>query len=236
MVTLFPVTTKKCGSFSLLGLIITIICSGMVSVPATARAGDTLRIEEARQCVRYFDIYEKKFAIPHYLLQAIALNESGRWHKEEKQRVPWPWTANVEGKGYYFNSKNEAIQNIKFQVMNGARSYDVGCMQVNMYYHGSAFRNLQQAFDPRYNVAYAASLLRQNYNRFKNWDKAVAAYHSQTSAKGTEYAARVRQIWHRLMRTAYYQPRPANIRKLAMNDAAFSEGYPVSYRKPEVIE
>ncbi len=39
--------------------------------------------------------------------------------------------------------------------MRGVQSIDVGCFQINMYYHPGAFATLEQAFDPRANAAYA---------------------------------------------------------------------------------
>lgn len=219
MLTFFSLTTKKRSIHQSVTALVFAFIGLVVLLTPVAASASRIRVADANRCMRYFDLYERKFSIPTHLLQAIAINESGRWHDVEKKRLPWPWTINVEGKGYYFNSKNDAIQNIKIHVMNGAKSFDVGCMQVNMYYHGEAFRNLQQAFDPRYNVAYAASLLRTNYNKFGNWDKAVAAYHSQTGNRGKEYAARVRKIWHGLMQVAYFEPRPANVQSLALNTA-----------------
>ena len=38
----------------------------------------------------------------------------------------------------------------------GARSIDVGCMQVNLLHHADAFASLEQAFDPVANARYAA--------------------------------------------------------------------------------
>ena len=190
-------------------------------------------LRDANRCTRYFKVYEKKFNIPAQLLKAISINESGRWHSKEKQRVAWPWTLNVAGKGFYFDSKNEALQTVKSHVRAGAKSYDVGCMQINMHYHGKAFRNLNQAFDPRFNVAYAASLLRSHYDANGSWDIAVAHYHSKTQSKGTKYAERVRKIWHNLRKTAYHTPQPPRVRRVASLQQGFSRGaYPVSARKP----
>ena len=43
---------------------------------------------------------------------------------------------------------------------NGVRSIDVGCGQINLMYHPDAFPNLELAFDPQANAAYAARFLK----------------------------------------------------------------------------
>ena len=73
----------------------------------------------------------------------------------------------------------------------GRRSIDVGCMQVNLFHHPNAFPDLETAFDPGANAAYAARFLSSLYGISKNWNLAVAAYHSQTQERGEEYQRRV---------------------------------------------
>ena len=41
---------------------------------------------------------ERSDGIPHRLLQAIALVESGRWNAERKATIAWPWTVTAEGR------------------------------------------------------------------------------------------------------------------------------------------
>jgi tetratricopeptide (TPR) repeat protein len=64
----------------------------------------------------------------------------------------------------YFKSY-EALQILikaveKFQ-RTGAKSIDVGIMQINLRHHPHAFRNLEEAFDPQLNIAYGAKFLKQ---------------------------------------------------------------------------
>ena len=63
--------------------------------------------------------------------------------------VVWPWTINVEGKGFHFKTKRDAIRFVKDQMTAGKESIDVGCMQINLKYHPDAFTSLDQAFSPR---------------------------------------------------------------------------------------
>lgn len=176
-----------------------VLALGVSALPqASMAAGDPL-IEGARQCTQYFPVEEKKNAIPTHLLAAIATTESGRYHEGLGMSVPWPWTINVEGKGYYFNSKAEAIAQVQNLLAKGVQSIDVGCMQVNLKHHPKAFANLNEAFDPSTNVAYAAKFLHDNYATLGDWIKATAAYHSRTPVYGQRYLVDIERSWNRIV-------------------------------------
>ncbi len=160
--------------------------------PAQATLRDA-RIDGAKQCTAQFAQAERQQGIPSHTLAAIANTESGRWNDTLGMVLPWPWTINAEGKGHYFESKSAAIRKVRALQAAGMKSIDIGCMQVNLKHHPDAFANLEQAFDPRSNVAYAAKFLRRNYDDLGNWDKAVAAYHSRTPKYGNKYMARVQK-------------------------------------------
>lgn len=153
-------------------------------------------------CSRHFAQYEKNFNIPDKLLQSISLVESGIGLGKGTV-VPWPWAINAQGKGYYYKTKVEAINAARKFQQNGQRSIDVGCMQINLYYHPKAFQNLEEAFEPRTNIAYAASFLQNNYTRYNSWQKAVAAYHSETNSLGHPYAQKVLSVWRKSPGTSY---------------------------------
>ncbi|MFZ4541007.1 MAG: lytic transglycosylase domain-containing protein [Rickettsiales bacterium] len=170
----------------------------LCSAQGTLASADPL-IEGARQCTQYFPVEEKKNNIPTHLLAAIATTESGRYHKGLGMSVPWPWTINVEGKGYYFDSKAEAIAQTQNLLAKGFRSIDVGCMQVNLKHHPTAFANLENAFDPGTNVAYAAKFLSTNYATLGDWIKATAAYHSRTAVHGQRYLVDIERSWNRIV-------------------------------------
>ena len=165
---------------------------------AASFADDTL-IEGAKLCTQYLPRSERQNAIPSQLLAAIASTESGRYHRELGLNLPWPWTINVEGKGYFFDSKEEAIKAVQNFQSRGIKSIDVGCMQVNLHHHPNAFANLDQAFDPAYNVAYAAQFLRNNFTQEGSWRKAAADYHSHTALYGNPYANMVFGAWSKII-------------------------------------
>lgn len=170
-----------------------------LSTPLSAMASGDALVDGAKLCTQRFPVEEQKNNIPTHLLAAIATTESGRWHTGLGMNVPWPWTINVEGKGYYFDSKAEAIAQVqKFQAQ-GRESIDVGCMQVNLKHHPKAFANLNEAFDPSTNVAYAAKFLHDNYADLGDWIKATAAYHSRTPVYGNQYLGEIEKSWNRIV-------------------------------------
>ncbi len=151
-------------------------------------------ITESSKCAAHFKRAEKKHQIPSDILHSISLQESGRRHEKLDKIIPWPWSVNVEGKGYYFNSKNAAASFIKQQMLFGKKSIDVGCMQINLYHHPNAFASVSEALDPKSNIEYGAQFLREKYEQFGSWKKAIANYHSANNKLGLSYRNSVLKI------------------------------------------
>ena len=137
---------------------------------------------------------EKTSGVPDRLMQAVAVIESGR-RNQGGPVVAWPWTINVEGTGEIFETKEQAIAAVTAHRARGARSIDVGCMQVNLMHHPDAFATLEEAFDPAANARYAARFLQQLLVQTGSWPLAVAGYHSLTPDIGGDYAKKVLAIW-----------------------------------------
>jgi len=171
----------------------------LTTAQAYADASVDPLIEGAKLCTRHLPRYEREFAIPTHLLSAIASTESGRYHEGLKIKLPWPWTINVGGKGYFYDSKDQAIAAVRKLRAQGIQSIDVGCMQVNLFHHAKAFMSLDQAFEPEANIAYAASFLRGLYNEEGTWKKAAADYHSRTPKLGAEYVGLVYDSWFNII-------------------------------------
>lgn len=134
---------------------------------------------------------EEKYNIKDNLLQTISSVETGNWSYEEGRFVSWPWTINVNGKGYRFKTKDEAIAKVKQLQAEGIESIDVGCMQVNLKYHKKAFADLDDAFNPDTNMEYGAKFLNRLYKKQGSWQKAAMAYHSKVPARGLSYKNRL---------------------------------------------
>ncbi len=133
--------------------------------------------------------------IPAHLLGAIAIVESGRREPGTRAISAWPWTVMAEGRGRYLPTKDTAIKEVEKLRARGVRNIDIGCMQVNLMYHPDAFADLDEAFDPAANVAYAASFLKALRQDKGSWSKAVAHYHSATPARHIVYRTKVFAAW-----------------------------------------
>ncbi|GAB3450970.1 transglycosylase SLT domain-containing protein [Insolitispirillum peregrinum] len=132
---------------------------------------------------------EQAERLPQNLLLAVALTESGR--RTQSGFLPWPWTLNVDGRGLYLDSRQEAERWAERLFAEGARNIDFGCMQVSSLYHPQAFLSIRQALDPALNTAYAARFLRSLYQQTGSWEQAVARYHSADTERGGAYRQRV---------------------------------------------
>ena len=150
----------------------------------------------AAQCRAAIGMAERMSGVPDRLMQSIGIMESGR-RDETGVTSAYPWTINAEGVGSYYATKAEAIAAVNALRARGVRSIDVGCMQVNLMHHGSAFASLEEAFDPAANAAYAAKFLLRLLAQTGSWPGATAGYHSLTPEIGGEYARKVLAIWAR---------------------------------------
>ena len=146
-------------------------------------------------CRNVIAVAEHSTTIPERLLSAIAVVESGRRDPGTGSVAPWPWTINVEGVGHVYDSKAAAIAAVQEFQARGVRSIDVGCMQINLLAHPSAFGSLDEAFDPVANARYAARFLSQLYQQTGTWLRATAGYHSLTPEIGDDYARKVLAAW-----------------------------------------
>ena len=147
------------------------------------------------------DKAEKEYNIKPNLLQTIASVESGRWNAKAGRRVAWPWTVHADGKGRYYKTKSEAVAAVQALQNRGIRNIDVGCMQINLKYHGKAFSSLDEAFEPEKNAAYSAQFLRQLYKRNKqDWTKTAMHYHSRNLRQGTNYKNRLEKHYAEYVR------------------------------------
>ena len=102
---------------------------------------------------------ERAEGIPPGLVEAVALAESGRWFADEATTRPWPWTITAGPDSFFFSSKPEALRKVHELRSQGRSNIDVGCMQINLGYHGHAFASVAEALEPAANVAYGAQFL-----------------------------------------------------------------------------
>lgn len=128
--------------------------------------------------------------VPLPVMRAITRVETGRGRGLE----PWPWTVNMEGKGHWFETRAEAEAFVAHAMARGARSFDIGCFQINHRWHGTAFRSPSDMFDPLRNAAYAARFLKDLHAQSGNWSVAAGWFHSRTPDRARAYRARFEQV------------------------------------------
>jgi hypothetical protein len=138
---------------------------------------------------------EQTQQVPQQFLEAMGRVESGQYVPGHTALVAWPWTVNAEGRGYFYNTKQEAIQAVRDMQQRGVESIDVGCLQINLRQHPDAFSSLEHAFDPVENTVWAAHFLKTLYARTGSWPHAAAAYHSFTPDIGAVYQQKVLEAW-----------------------------------------
>lgn len=146
------------------------------------------RAEIAAICDQVAAQVARESGVPRDVLAAIMLTETGR--RMEGRMRAWPWTVNMEGAGHWFDDADSARAFVYDHFRRGARSFDIGCFQINYKWHHTAFDSLEQMFEPLANGRYAARFLSELFAELGNWDRAAGAYHSRTPELAERYAAR----------------------------------------------
>ncbi len=186
----FVTTTIKAR---LMRILIAALAASLISTVATANIKPSKNMD---LCKLATHTAERTFKIPRNLLRAISLTESGRWVKKDKANIAWPWTVASGAAGQFFPSKQAAIQHVRNLQAQGVTNIDVGCMQINLRYHPKAFKNLNEAFDPYRNTAYAGDFLSRLFKQTKSWTAAAGRYHSSEPTKNMYYREKVIAFWN----------------------------------------
>ena len=181
----------RLGAFTRALRISAALAMGAMTAPAQAQDADAPEV----QCLRFVQSYEHANQIPLGLLTAISFVEAGRPGADGKV-VAWPWTTNVGGESHYYDTKEQAVAETQKLLSEGARSIDVGCMQINLRYHPTAFKSLDEAFDPATNVAYATKFLKSLHDLQGSWPKAIERYHSAAENQKADYREKVMAFWN----------------------------------------
>ncbi|MCB1405802.1 MAG: lytic transglycosylase domain-containing protein [Rhodobacteraceae bacterium] len=158
----------------------------------------------------------QEVGVPTDVLLAIALTETGRG-RDGRMR-PWPWAANTDGRGHWFDSRDAALAFLRDTLARGQRSIDLGCFQINLRWHGMHFATPEAILDPITSARYAARHLFNLHREFGTWEAAAGAYHSRTPRHNARYRARFaelraglhgRGVAARLDEVRTHAPRPA---------------------------
>ncbi len=155
----------------------------LLPVPAAATAsaaGSTpaLCLDAARAAAA-------RHGIPAGMLHAITLVETQR--KVGGVSGPWPWTLNIDGQGYWYDTRAEALAHAEREVARGRFSVDLGCFQLNYRWHGENFNALDEMLEPTLAADYAARFLGQLFAETGDWMRAAGLYHSRTPVHARRY-------------------------------------------------
>ena len=123
-------------------------------------------------CEQEIQAAAAKYGVPEGILYSVGLTETGI------KGTLSPYALNIEGKAVYPGSQQEALGAFERARQSGAKLIDLGCMPINQHFHGDQFRSVEEMFDPRRNVEYAARFLRNLHDRHETWTMAVARYHA----------------------------------------------------------
>lgn len=134
-----------------------------------------------------------RHGVPRDLMPAISRVETGLKQGDKGVRA-WPWTLNVQGKGYYFPTRAAALKKLREVLDSGVRNVDVGCMQINYRWHSEKFASIEEMMSPEANTEYAARFLAQLKDRHGSWEKATQNYHSADGDRGEAYLGRVNRV------------------------------------------
>ena len=135
---------------------------------------------DAPPFMAFFESTAGELDVPLSVVLAIAKIESGLY----------PWTLNIEGRSYRFDSKDEALAKAESARRSG-RSFDVGIMQINRWWLNRYEISLEAAFDPLGNIYLGCWIFKQELIRHKNLRAAIGAYHSPDPLRASRYANQV---------------------------------------------
>ena len=128
--------------------------------------------KDAGVCEREMAAASAKYDVPLGVLYAVGLTETGR------KGSLHPFALNIAGKTVFASSPSEALTLFHQSEAKGVKLIDLGCMQINHYYHGAEFRRVDDMLIPALNVDYAARFLSQLRVQEGSWTMAVARYHA----------------------------------------------------------
>ena len=164
---------------------------GQNNIPRTHDSG------QDNDCESLTKVVEKTFALPTGILTSISRVEAGRVMNNGEQRA-WPWTINHAGKGIFFDTKDEMLEYVRAHLDDSDQNIDIGCMQINHFWHGDQFMNLDEMADPFTNIVYSAIFLTDLKATHEDWDLAIRHYHNANPDQNTPYVEKVYAVWDML--------------------------------------
>ncbi|MJZ42557.1 lytic transglycosylase domain-containing protein [Salmonella enterica subsp. enterica] len=143
-------------------------------------SGSTMAAESVRGLQTIppgYHLVAAETGVPAEALYSLSLAETSRQLPYGER--PWPWTLNVAGKGYRYDTRREAYDALLgFLRRYPLKRIDVGIAQVNLGWNGRYFSSYWQALDPYTSLRAAARILKSCYDsRPGSWLQAAGCYH-----------------------------------------------------------
>ena len=130
--------------------------------------------------------------VPSEVLYAIGLQESGTTLGGKRGFSPWPWVLNVNEKGRYFRTREEAAAALAEEVAKGNRRVAVGMLQIHLRWNAFRVSDPLTLLDPSVNLRVAAEVLQECGKRFQDVFGKLACYYSgDIDEEGRWYARQV---------------------------------------------
>lgn len=142
------------------------------------------------ECQVHAAAVEKQFNIPKGLLLAISLVETGN------AGSPQPYALSINRRTVAAKSAADVARHLRTANGGVARNAFVGCMQISVRYHRSAFGSVDKMADPKANVLYAGRMLAGFYRSTGSWSKAVMRFNGAGSHR--QAVAYVCKVWNHL--------------------------------------
>jgi hypothetical protein len=96
-------------------------------------AAAEVRADNARPCEREMARAARLHGIPLGILYAVGLTETGR------RGALYPYALGTEGQTVFAKNIDDAMASFEAMRHKGIKLIDLGCMQINHYYHGDKF-------------------------------------------------------------------------------------------------
>ncbi|QOZ28784.1 transglycosylase SLT domain-containing protein [Bradyrhizobium sp. CCBAU 51753] len=147
-------------------------CAIVAALSICSVTAGAARADSARPCEREMARAARVHGIPLGILYAVGLTETGR------RGALHPYALGADGQTVFAKDIDDAIANFEAMRRRRTKLIDLGCMQINHYYHGDKFASVKAMFDPARNVDYAARFLKELKQREGSWTMAVARYNA----------------------------------------------------------
>ena len=137
-------------------------------------------------------------AVPADIWFALLQQESCIPLKNTSHCLPWPWTLNIDGHGYYLPSQS-AAKRLLNQALEQRLPVAVGAGQIYWPAHHGQFENAAELLDIATNLHYSARWLRRQFDHCRDWWCAVGRYHAPNRPEAAQrYRRRVLERWEKL--------------------------------------